>query len=104
MSHEQYEEWFQFWQLSPWGGAREDYRAGLLAMVAQGSNPWGKGKLMQPEEWFPNLKEDEQPELGFTAVVSAAPGLAPAVPTKTPQQAADELRAWVMASGGKVTA
>jgi hypothetical protein len=99
---EQYEELFQFWRLSPWGGAREDYRAGLLAMVGQA--PWTKGTPMKPEEWFPNLKDDEPPAAGFTATVAAGrdPDTGAAVPTKTPQQAAAELRAWVEACGGRV--
>lgn len=92
ITSEQYEELWQFFRLSPWGGAREDYRAGLLAMVGQAPYRAKGSDSMKPEQWFPNLEEkEEEPQ----------PATEP-VPQRTPQQFAAELRAWTEAVGGQV--
>lgn len=95
MTCAQYEELYQFWTISPWGGARDDYRAGLLAMVGQA--PWTKGTPMRPEEWFPNLKEDDA-----VAHLEAATTAPPREGPKTPQELAAALKDWAVATGGGV--
>lgn len=83
LDSEQFSRWQAFFQLEPWGGAREDLRAGLLASLHH--NAWFKGANKRPDDWFPNLKSGDPDE-----------------PTQTPQQAAAKAKAWVQAQGGEV--
>jgi len=71
--------WHAFYDLEPWGGARDDLRAGLVASLL--NNAWFKS-TKTPADWFPNLGESR--------------------PTMTPQEAAAKAKAWVQATGGKV--
>jgi hypothetical protein len=92
LSSAEYEEWYQFWLISPWGGAREDLRAGLVA--SEQHNAWYQGEKVRPDDYFPNLKDD---------AAADAPRQAPEPDTpQTPQELAATLREWATMTGGKV--
>lgn len=50
-------DWMDYAELEPWGGAREDLRAGLVASITANANRNPKkSKSFKPEDFFPNLK------------------------------------------------
>lgn len=59
-----FREWLAYWQLEPFGGARDDLRAGLVAAVAANS-AFGRAKgarTYKPSDFFGNLKDDDEPK------------------------------------------
>lgn len=54
MTSRELDRWADFWALEPFGPAREDLRAGVIAAMLS----TGKG----PDFFFPNLKPEVDPE------------------------------------------
>ncbi len=48
--------WQAYWELEPFGGAHEDYRAGWTAMLLHNAN-CGKGKEKEMGYFFKSLRE-----------------------------------------------
>lgn len=57
MTAAQLQEWITYFELEPWGGARDDYRSGLVAAAVVNAAPFrGKGaKAFTPSDFFPEL-------------------------------------------------
>lgn len=54
----QFAEWLAFYAVEPFGPAREDYRAGVVAAATNGTLPRKatKTRPILPLDWFPELK------------------------------------------------
>jgi len=73
MSSAQFAEWMAFAELEPFGGLREDYRAGLLMAVVANCAPFrGKGaRVWNPWDFFRTLRRPEQTPRQIAAVAEA---------------------------------
>ena len=52
LSKSEFDEWAEFYRLEPFGPAREDRRAGVIASMLSSNG--------QPEKFFPNLREERE--------------------------------------------
>jgi hypothetical protein len=63
MTAGQVAEWEAFFALEPWGGLRDDLRAGKVAAAVVNANPFrGGGAARMPSDFFPTLAEAQPPK------------------------------------------
>jgi len=59
----EFAEWKAFYMLEPFGPSREDERAGMMSACVVNAHK-ARGRLMMPEDFFPELKDGEPEEKG----------------------------------------
>ena len=63
MDSYEFSEWMVFSEMEPFGSSLENYRAGIVAAAIYNVNrDPKKGKVIQPEDFFPHEKEPPTPE------------------------------------------
>jgi len=60
MTSKEYEDWKAFYQVEPFGDARADYRAGVIASVVANANKKKSARRVKPLDFFPSWKRRKQ--------------------------------------------